>query len=295
MRARLLKPQIQKNEDLARLGDSCYKLFTGLWQVADRDGRLEDRPLKIKGEIAPYHGLPGFPDWDIEELLGKLHDAGFIIRYEVGGRKLIQVTTWEKHAKCHREEPSLHLPPPSEDALKPKQNGKKPGDFPSYSSSSFDSSSIPPNPPSGGGRVEEFPAPTRDEFVSAWNAITGFTGCREFNEQRQKYFRARCKNTAWRRDWREALDKASRIPFCLGRGEKGWIATIDWFLRSGTVGKILEGVYDRLGLKGGPPPRPKESPSEKVTRLQAEREKAAKERQMSLPISEIAQRFREKA
>ena len=44
MRARNLKPSIFKNELLA-VADPLYTLvFEGLWCLADREGRLEDRP-----------------------------------------------------------------------------------------------------------------------------------------------------------------------------------------------------------------------------------------------------------
>jgi len=33
-------------------------LYPGLWMLADREGRLEDRPLRIKAEILPYDTCP---------------------------------------------------------------------------------------------------------------------------------------------------------------------------------------------------------------------------------------------
>ena len=54
VRARNLKPGYFKNEGLADLPPLARILFAGLWGMADREGRLEDRPKRIKAEILPY-------------------------------------------------------------------------------------------------------------------------------------------------------------------------------------------------------------------------------------------------
>jgi hypothetical protein len=89
-------------DPLARL------LFIGLWTEADREGRLEDRPKRIKVEILP------FDECDVDFLLGALDEARFIWRYEADGRKLIQILNFTKHQKPHPKEVSFHLPAPSE-------------------------------------------------------------------------------------------------------------------------------------------------------------------------------------
>ena len=33
---------------------SARLLFVGLWTIADRNGRLEDRPKRIRAELFPY-------------------------------------------------------------------------------------------------------------------------------------------------------------------------------------------------------------------------------------------------
>jgi hypothetical protein len=77
--------------------------------MADREGRLEDRPKRIKKELL------GYEDLDAEGVDGMLSDlggAGFIRRYEAGGEAYIQVVNFSKHqAPYHREQPSK-IPPP---------------------------------------------------------------------------------------------------------------------------------------------------------------------------------------
>ena len=63
MRARNLKPGFFKNEDLAELPFEGRLLFAGLWCLADREGRLEDRPKRIKAEIFAFDSV------DVDKLL----------------------------------------------------------------------------------------------------------------------------------------------------------------------------------------------------------------------------------
>jgi hypothetical protein len=108
-RARNIKPGTFKNEVLG-VADPIYTLlFEGLWLLADREGRLEDRPLRIKGEIFPYRdGL------DINELLNWLQANGFILRYVADGVKCIVVLEFVKHQNPHKNEPESILPAPGE-------------------------------------------------------------------------------------------------------------------------------------------------------------------------------------
>ncbi len=53
-RIRTIKPQFFLNEELAELPAMVRLLFIGLWTQADREGRLLDRPKRLKAEIFPY-------------------------------------------------------------------------------------------------------------------------------------------------------------------------------------------------------------------------------------------------
>ena len=106
MRARNLKPSFFKNEDLALLHPLARLLFEGLWCMADRSGRLEDRPARIKAEVLPYD------ECDVEAFLWDLHEAGFIVRYEADARRYIQVVSAEVHFYPHIREPQSTIPAP---------------------------------------------------------------------------------------------------------------------------------------------------------------------------------------
>ena len=106
-RARLLKPGFFANEELAECTPMARHLFAGLWTLADREGRLEDRPKRIKAELFPYETV------DCDALLNELNGRGFIVRYAAGG-SFIQVVSFPKHQSPHMREPASSIPPPNE-------------------------------------------------------------------------------------------------------------------------------------------------------------------------------------
>ena len=107
MRARNIKPGFFKNDTLAELDFAGRLLFIGLWGLADREGRLEDRPKKIKAEIFPYD------DVAVDSFLGELAKRNFIIRYEVEGECYIQIVHFDKHQNPHPREAPSTIPAPA--------------------------------------------------------------------------------------------------------------------------------------------------------------------------------------
>ncbi len=103
-RARNIKPGFFENEVLAELGPFDRLLFMGLWTLADREGRLEDRPKRIKMKLFPGD------DYDVERGLEALAGKGFISRYEVEGHAVVEVANFLKHQKPHGTEKDSTLP-----------------------------------------------------------------------------------------------------------------------------------------------------------------------------------------
>lgn len=104
-RARNIKPSIMDNEDLAELPALHRLLFIYLWMLADREGRLEDRPKRIAAKALPYDR-----DADVEEILTGLQRFGFIDRYQADGKAVIQVVAFAKHQSPHVRESESELP-----------------------------------------------------------------------------------------------------------------------------------------------------------------------------------------
>lgn len=107
-RSRNIKPGFFTNDELAECSPFARLLFAGLWTIADREGRGEDRPKKIKVLVLPFDSL------DVNELMQALHEKGFIRRYEVEGEKYFQICNWAKHQNPHHKEIASVIPSPPE-------------------------------------------------------------------------------------------------------------------------------------------------------------------------------------
>lgn len=121
-RARNLKPGFFKNEELAECQPLARLLFAGLWCLADREGRLEDRPKRIRAEVLPYD------DGSVDDLLQELHRAGFILRYEAAEQRFIQVVnsaSTKIPTSRNRPAPYQHQTCPVQARCKPQTNPRQ--------------------------------------------------------------------------------------------------------------------------------------------------------------------------
>lgn len=107
-RARNIKPGFFSNDRLAEINPLGRLLFAGLWTIADRAGRLEDRPKKIKAEVLPYD------DCDADAMLDELAGKDFLLRYQADGKRYIQIINFAKHQNPHKKEAESTIPAPDE-------------------------------------------------------------------------------------------------------------------------------------------------------------------------------------
>lgn len=106
-RARNIKPGFFKNEILAELPYEFRVLFIGLWTHADREGRFEYRPRRIKAELFPYDEI------NVADGIAALVDGGFLYVYGVAGKEFVQVLNWGKHQNPHHKEVGSVIPAPA--------------------------------------------------------------------------------------------------------------------------------------------------------------------------------------
>ncbi|WP_417315660.1 hypothetical protein [Cycloclasticus pugetii] len=104
MRARNIKPGFWKNEDLVEVPFEYRLLFIGLWMLADREGRLEDRPKRIKMELFPADNV------DVKAGLDELCRLGLLERYEAEGVNILLITKFAEHQSPHHSEKRSELP-----------------------------------------------------------------------------------------------------------------------------------------------------------------------------------------
>lgn len=103
-RARNIKPSFFLNEDIVELPCEARLLFIGLWTLADREGRLENRPKKIKMSLFPAD------DINVSEQLSNISKYGFIELYNADETDVIQITNFVKHQTPHGLEKDSELP-----------------------------------------------------------------------------------------------------------------------------------------------------------------------------------------
>ena len=107
-RIRTIKPDFFLHTGLAELTPLHRLLFIGLWTQADKKGRLEDNPRKIRVTVLPYD------DCNIDSMLDDLqsHHEKFITRYEItDSGKYIQINNFEAHQRPHHTEQDSVIPP----------------------------------------------------------------------------------------------------------------------------------------------------------------------------------------
>lgn len=117
-RSRNIKPGFFQNEDLQELDFATRLFFIGLWTEADKEGRLEDRPKKLKNALFPAD------DVEVEQMLDGLAAYGFISRYERAGKKIIQIVKWAKHQNPHRREAPSTLPAETDEVVEEEQQAE---------------------------------------------------------------------------------------------------------------------------------------------------------------------------
>jgi hypothetical protein len=84
-----------------------------------------------------------------------------------------------------------------------------------------------------------------DLIVETWNAQSGVSKILlPLTAGRKTHLAARLQETLFRTRAIEGISRVTGSKFCRGGGPRGWKATFDWFIKPGTLTKILEGQYD---------------------------------------------------
>lgn len=266
MRARDIKPGFFRNDELAECSFAARLLYPGLWMLADREGRLEYRPKRIKAEILPYDNV------DVVELLSELQKQGLIVKYAAGGSAYLWIPAFKKHQSPHVKEKPSEIPAcPDEAAGRPGANPvQAPGRPGADPSSSLTPSSLPPEdqespvgdlPPAG--EAAGFPPPCPHEKILALyhEILPELPQARTWGNERQRLLRSRHRET-WERLrkkgephgpealldwWRKYFLRVKRSPFLVGREldrqGKPFFADLEWLVRPGNYAKVIDGKF----------------------------------------------------
>lgn len=121
-RIRSANPCAPVDEDVATMSLAARYVWAYLPCHADRDGRLKDSPFTIKANILPADNV------DMNAILDELAERRHIIRYQVDGRKFIQIRSFHRHQSPHKREVQSVIPcPPGWLPMAPVHVPEEPG------------------------------------------------------------------------------------------------------------------------------------------------------------------------
>ena len=251
MRSRNLKPGFFKNEDLADVDPLGRILFEGLWCMADREGRLEDRPKRIKAEILPYDNC------DIEKLLWALTTKAFILRYSINGGNYIQITNFLKHQTPHMKEAESTVPAPdlNESYMVHEQEEHRSSPSESFN---LNPESFNLNPESlykPCQKSEDFRPHTfsLEALAKLWNEVSPEPLPRVHTPFRRPPAKLKKMTSTLGRNpdkqfWVDLFQILPSRPFLLGVNYRGWRATVDFVVEHAE--EIMDGKYAGTKAQG---------------------------------------------
>ncbi len=95
---RMITSSIWQDEWFGPLSFFEQALWIGLFSVcADDQGRLIDSPILIRASVFPYKDVSLD---EIETALGTFSQAGRVIRYQSGSKRLLQIVNWWKQQRA---------------------------------------------------------------------------------------------------------------------------------------------------------------------------------------------------
>lgn len=103
-RIRTIKPEFFTSEDIVQLSPHARLLYIATWCEADKEGRLQWKPLTLKIRYFPVD------DVDIRALCEELIDAGLVVPY---GDGLAYIPKFGAHQHINPRESASQLPAPA--------------------------------------------------------------------------------------------------------------------------------------------------------------------------------------
>lgn len=276
-RIRALKHDFFMDEETAALPPDAQLLLLALSTLADRDGLLEDRPVRIKAQVFPYR------DVDVDAHLNTLAEAGQVMRYEAAGKRCLFLVHFARDQKPHPKETSLNLPHPpekvreisgqSQDASRrvPMVVGCGSGSGNGCGSSSLSASADEPEdlpdatedahpvtqPPLIAVEPEKPKGPDPEALRALWNRLAPPKGLQRW-EAMSKGRAGRCRAALAAvpdvAKWEAWLTHELARPWNLGQNDTGWRADVDWFLRDKTRDLVAD-------FNPATAPKPPEAPA----------------------------------
>lgn len=117
-RIRSIKPEILDDEKTAGLSHLEYRVFTGLWLIADDYGNLRANADYVRGQL--LWARSDTSSADVADALAELARINLVVLYVVRGQSYCHVSGWHKHQKVDKPG-KPRVPGPAEaDAARPR-------------------------------------------------------------------------------------------------------------------------------------------------------------------------------
>ena len=253
-RIRSIHPGLWTDEAFVSLSPHARLLFIGMWNECDDKGLFPWSPLKLKMRVLPADNA------DAVALLGEIAAAGFVMRYEVGGKVFGAVRNFAKFQRPKKpnsvypvtaevlafaghapeespqdEEPVPNqLPPPSEKPPQMEDGGDK----------MEEKEELEPN----GSCASDDARFTVQDFVESWNEVAkrhGLPTIAKLTDRRKRAFAVRQREYPEIESWRAAFRCLDSTAFLHGENKNGWRADPDFFLQAKSFTKLVEGSYGK--------------------------------------------------
>lgn len=217
MRIRTIKPEFFRHEELqdceaANAGKYPMLVFAGLWGHCDKAGRFEWKPRTLKLDILP------FLNFEMDETLAILENAGFLSRYEVDGKQFGLIKSFQDHQRITGKELEAPCrfpePPKAIGSAHVKQRGNI-GETPEKHSESQEGKGREGNGVRAKSRASpKLPCPQEFEVtepMAQWAEAKGLPADRVMTETEKFIAHHRSKDSRfsdWRHAWQSWIFKA---------------------------------------------------------------------------------------
>jgi hypothetical protein len=237
---RSLSWKIARNTQLAKAikeeGWQVAWVWVNIIASVDHFGRMEGTAYALRDLF--FGNMPDVIPDDVERWLQALENVGLLIRYQ--NKSYLQLPKIGVYQKISGNmSPSSDYPDPPEEVI-----------------NTWKSTFNDEYKPLMLRKVKpKDDAVDKDEVESVgayWNDQQGLIKINHWNEERIGKTKERLQSTAFRANWKRAIDKIAASSFCKGGGSTGWRASYDWFIRNDMNWiKAVEGKYDdRKRTKG---------------------------------------------
>lgn len=240
----MLRPGFFSSEQVLNCSMPARLLFQGLWCLADKEGRLEDRPKQIKLLILPMDRV------DVDKLLSELAAAELIVRYEAAGQRCIWLPKFIENQRIHPHEATSLLPEPPKNSLTFPDVITCP-DISGRLKKEVIQDPIPDPENKNPDHIEpEVVTPT--DLVEAWNEVcppAGLPAVAELTPKRKIKALERIREHPNPAYWQQIFANipTSRLLRGLvkGNGHDNWRANFDWLIEKPENSvKVYEGNYN---------------------------------------------------